>query len=342
MERAHWKLLMYKLKEHEKIGDNLDLLISKLRQKQLLRSDVLGSTVSETVEKLVADLNASFRSFSHDSFVADFLEVLRSIPAFEDLAEQCTTNSEFAGSIKPEQATALASGKSGLKLRSSSADLTREQKAKLSSQYYIDVDVTNSKLRSLYEGFIGKLTDKCDSLQKEAEIQKCAKEVQNIQLMNEPVNLDLNTSELRAERAERAKHAEQLAEQRAKHAEQLAEQRAKHAEQLAEQRAKHAEQLAEHAKQQLAQEKERFEIERLELKKEIHKRQEEIRQLNVQKQLWSNEELQEVNKKMDNLQNRVDQLEQGVQEKVGKLQTRMNRLEQEREESCSPGRLPCI
>ena len=106
MERARWESLMYKLKDHVKLGDNIDLLISKLRQKQLLHSDVPGNTVSERVEMLVAALNATLDGRS-DSFVDNFLEVLQSIPAFEDLAVQYTTSKQ------PEQESDSGNGKGG-------------------------------------------------------------------------------------------------------------------------------------------------------------------------------------------------------------------------------------
>lgn len=102
---------MYKLKGHEKIRDNVDLLILELRRKKLLHSDVPGSTASERVDMLFADLHTVFNSHS-DSFVANFLEVLQSIPAFEDLAVQYANNHEFADSKNPEQETDSGNGKS--------------------------------------------------------------------------------------------------------------------------------------------------------------------------------------------------------------------------------------
>jgi len=106
MDWARWEPLMYKLNEHEKIGNNIDLLISELRRKKLLHSDVGGSTVGERVEMLFADLNTMFNSHP-DSFFETFLEVLQSIPAFEDLAVQYTNNHESADSKSPEQETDL-------------------------------------------------------------------------------------------------------------------------------------------------------------------------------------------------------------------------------------------
>lgn len=350
MERAQWKRLMYKLIEHKRIGHNLDLLISKLRQKQLLRSDVQGSTVSERVENLVADLNATFNGRS-DSFVADFLEVLRSIAAFEDLAEQCTTNNDFADSIKPEQATDSVSGKSG---SDCSSDCT----------YDISMHaLSRIKVR------IGSFIERCDNLQKKKdEVAYVAKQADSDKVDQANV-LELETTEpaksgeMQAAIAKITKHIQNAAEFGEQAGKDLKNERVKLLKydlNASELRAERAEQRAERAEHQLAQQEEDFEIKRLELRKEIQELQEEITQLkaqlDAQKQLRCTEELQQVNENMDNLQIRVNQLEQGeesiqirvnrleqgVQEKVGNLQTRMNRLEQEREESCSPGRLNWI
>lgn len=274
---------MYKLKGHEKIRDNVDLLILELRRKKLLHSDVPGSTASERVDILFADLHTVFNSHS-DSFVANFVEVLQSIPAFEDLAVQYTNNHEFADSKNPEQETDSGNGadryidnveiltgrpsvEPELKIKPALAEGRRDvceasgRESHPQEEHSKDIEILKLK--------ITELSEKCDKLQRKRD-----EEV-------EYLNHKLKTTEIRAEHAERAKHeAEQLVEK---------------------------------------QERD-FQIERSASRNQIQELQMEIVQLREQldeaehKQVWRTEELKEAQEKVARLQIRVNELEQEKEE----------------------------
>ena len=99
---ADCNLLISKLKNHEKLEENIDSLISKLRQKGLLHEDVSGSTVSERAEKLPTDLNRATSIGGSESFLSDLLKVLETFPAFDDIVVEFRTNAELT---KPQQVT---------------------------------------------------------------------------------------------------------------------------------------------------------------------------------------------------------------------------------------------
>lgn len=277
---------MYKLKGHEKIRDNVDLLILELRRKKLLHSDVPGSTASERVDMLFADLHTVFNSHS-DSFVANFLEVLQSIPAFEDLAVQYTNNHEFADSKNPEQETDSGNGKSAsdryfdnVQILTGRPSLVPEPKIKPAlaegrrdicetsgreshPQEEHSQEIENLKLK------ITELSEKCDKLQRKKD-----EEVEYLQHK-------LKTTEIRAEHAEQAKHE---------------------------------------AEQQVETQERDFQIERSASRNQIQELQMEIVQLREQldeaqqKQMWRTEELKEAQDKVARLQIRVNELEQEKEE----------------------------
>ena len=99
---ADCNLLILELKNHEKLEENVDSLISKLHQKGLLHEDVSGSTVNERAEKLVADLNRATSDCFSESFLTDLLDVLENIPAFSNITVKFRTNTEPK---KPQQET---------------------------------------------------------------------------------------------------------------------------------------------------------------------------------------------------------------------------------------------
>ena len=273
---------MYKLQGHEKIRDNVDLLILELRRKKLLHSDVPGSTASEKVEMLFADLQTVFNSHS-DSFVVNFLEVLQSIPAFKDLAVQYTNNHEFADSKNPEQETDSGNGKSAadryfdnVQILTGRPSVEPEPKIKPAlAEGRCDVCETSdreshpqeehSKDIEILKLKITELSEKCDKLQRKKD-----EEV-------EYLNHKLKTTEIRAEHAERAKHE---------------------------------------AEQQVEKQERDFQIERSALRNEIQELQMEIVQLRKHldeaqhKQVWRTEELKEAQEKVVRLQIRVNELEQ--------------------------------
>ena len=94
--------LILELKNHEKLEENIDPLISKLRQKGLLHEDVSGSTVHEKAEKLLADLNQATSDGYSESFLGDLLDVLKTFSAFDDIVVKFRTNAELK---KPQQVT---------------------------------------------------------------------------------------------------------------------------------------------------------------------------------------------------------------------------------------------
>ena len=91
-----------KLKDHEKLEENIDSLISKLRQKGLLQKDVPGSTISERAENLAADLNRATSIGGSESSLSDLLDVLETFSAFDDIVVKFRTNTEFK---TPQQVT---------------------------------------------------------------------------------------------------------------------------------------------------------------------------------------------------------------------------------------------
>lgn len=94
--------LILELKNHEKLEENTDPLISKLRQKGLLHEDVSGSTVHDRAEKLLADLNQATSDGYSESFVSDLLDVLETFSAFDDIVIKFRINAELK---KPQQVT---------------------------------------------------------------------------------------------------------------------------------------------------------------------------------------------------------------------------------------------
>ena len=94
--------LILELKNHEKLEENTDPLISKLRQKGLLHEDVSGSTVHDRAEKLLADLNQVTSDGYSESFLGDLLDVLKTFSAFDDIVVKFRTNAELK---KPQQVT---------------------------------------------------------------------------------------------------------------------------------------------------------------------------------------------------------------------------------------------
>ena len=97
---AEFNHLILELKNHEKLEENIDLLISQLRQKGLLDEDVSGSTVHDRAEKLLADLNQATSDGCSESFFGDLLDVLENIPAFNNITMKFRTNTE---PTKPQQ-----------------------------------------------------------------------------------------------------------------------------------------------------------------------------------------------------------------------------------------------
>ena len=87
--------LILELKNHEKLEENTDPLISKLRQKGLLHEDVSGSTVHDRAEKLLADLNQATSDGYSESFVGDLLDVLETFSAFDDIVIKFRINAEL-------------------------------------------------------------------------------------------------------------------------------------------------------------------------------------------------------------------------------------------------------
>ena len=94
--------LILELKNHEKLEENTDPLISKLRQKGLLHEDVSGSTVHDRAENLLADLNQATSDGYSESFLGDFLDVLKTFSAFDDIVVKFRTDRELK---KPQQVT---------------------------------------------------------------------------------------------------------------------------------------------------------------------------------------------------------------------------------------------
>lgn len=94
--------LILELKNHEKLQENTDLLISQLRQKGLLHEDVSGSTVHDRAENLLADLNQATSDGYSESFLGDFLDVLKTFSAFDDIVVKFRTDRELK---KPQQVT---------------------------------------------------------------------------------------------------------------------------------------------------------------------------------------------------------------------------------------------
>lgn len=104
---ADCNLLILELKHHEKLEENVDSLISKLHQKGLLHEEVSGSTVHKRAEKLVADLNRATSDGCSESLLSDCLEVLKTIPAFNNITVNFRTSAEPK---KPQQETSHDSG----------------------------------------------------------------------------------------------------------------------------------------------------------------------------------------------------------------------------------------
>ena len=94
--------LILELKNHEKLEENTDPLISKLRQKGLLHEDVSGSTVHDRAEQLLADLNQATSDGYSESFLGDLLDVLKTFSGFDDIVVKFRTNAELK---KPQQVT---------------------------------------------------------------------------------------------------------------------------------------------------------------------------------------------------------------------------------------------
>ena len=104
---AEFNHLILELKNHEKLQENTDLLISQLRQKGLLHEDVSGSTVHDRAEKLIADLNQATSDGCSESFLGDLLDVLENIPAFNNITGKFRTNTE---PTKPQQEIGQGNG----------------------------------------------------------------------------------------------------------------------------------------------------------------------------------------------------------------------------------------
>ena len=268
---------MYKLKDHEKLGDNIDLLISKLRQKELLRSDVPGNTVSERVEMLVAALNTTLDGRS-DSFVDNFLEVLQSIPAFEDLAVQYTSK-------QPEQESDSGNGKSGSDRHFDNAPI-------------LAVVESNQKINPALAEGTHDVYEIRGSSESRPQEEYC-KEIESMRLrVSELTEKCDNLEKKRDEEVEYLKHKLTTTEIRAEHTEQAKEE---------------AEQQSAQQRRDFQIERSASQNQIRELQVEIRQLKEQLDEAQCE-QVWCSEKLQSAQKKIVLLQFRVYELEQEKEE----------------------------
>ena len=300
---ADCNLLILELKNHEKLEENVDPLISKLHQKGLLHEDVSGSTAHERAEKLVADLNRATSDGCSESLLGDFLEVLEAFSAFNNITEKFRTNTELK---KPQQETSHDSGIPYRRLNTqthltvqSLVDPVLKSKQEKSPELFSNVEESRHKLYEASAEISG-------SPQKESH------------KTTETANSTISAlkKELDRLRLRRNKEVDYLKYK-------LIE----------------TEQRAEHAEQQIAQQEREHQIERSASYNQIERLREKINQLDRKiKQLEFKAEkdsqltgellkaIREAQEKVCVLQTRVNELEL----EKGDLQTRAHELESEK------------
>ena len=278
---ADCNLLILELKNHEKL-ENIDSLIAKLCRKGLLHEDVSGSTVSERIEKLAADLNRAASDGYSESFLSDLLEVLETIPAFDDITVKFRTNNTELK--KPQQETDL--GINGITASDRRLDvltvgsLSKQEK---SPELFSKVE---EERYELYEGRAGtsgsypqeESQKTVDSLK--SRIDALTKEIDNLHLQKylevEHLKYKLIPTERRAE---------------------------------------HAERRAERAERKLKKQEREHQIERLALRNECQELRKRVNELLVeideaqQSLLLKEDILTEARQKVANLQVRLNELE---------------------------------
>ena len=315
---ADCNLLILELKNHEKLEENVDPLISKLHQKGLLHEDVSGSTAHERAEKLVADLNWSTSDGYSESFLSDFLKVLETFSAFNNITEKFRTNTELK---KPQQET---SHDSGIPYR------------RLNTQTYLTV-------QSLVDPVLKSKQEKSPELFSKVEESRHKLYEASAEISGSPQKESHKTTEAaNSTISTLKKELDKLRLRRNKEVDYLKYK-------LAE-----TEQRAEHAEQQIAQQKRDHQIERSGSYNQIQKLHEKINKLyrkieqlefNAQQNSQLKEELikaiREAQEKVCVFQARVNKVElekrelqmkaNELESEKGSLQTRGDELESKRE-----------
>ena len=201
--------LILELKDHEKLEENIDSLISKLRQKGLLHEEVSGSTVSERIEKLAADLNRAASDGYSESFLSDLSEVLETIPTFHDITVKFRTNNTELK--KPQQETDL--GINGVTASDRHLDVltvgslpkqekTPELFSKVEEERYEPYEgragTSGSYPQEESQETVDSLNSKIDALTKEIDKLRLQRDHEVVEHLKK-----LTATEQRAERAER-------------------------------------------------------------------------------------------------------------------------------------------